>query len=202
MINNISGIILAGGKSSRMGKDKSFILLGGKPLIEIIIAKFTALFKKVIIITNNPGAYRKYGLETREDVIKERGPLGGIHTALLFSKNVYNAVVACDMPLVNTNFVEYMAGLKKGYDCVIPQWQGRLEPLCGIYSKTCAPTIGAQLKDSPLKVREIFKRVKTRFVPEAKIRLFDPQGESFLNINTKKDLKHILKIIKSPSLCT
>src|SRR3989338_1265003 len=120
MNSKITGVILAGGKSSRMGRDKAFIRFSEGPMIEILINKLSSLFEDLLIITNKPHAYRKYGIKTANDAISGCGPLGGILSALLLSKNKYNFIFACDMPFLNKNLIRYMIGRMKDYDAVIP----------------------------------------------------------------------------------
>jgi len=192
MIDNISCIILSGGKNSRMAEDKAFMPLSGKPIIEILIDKLSSLFKDLIIITNNPKLYRKYGLETYTDILKDRGPLGGIHTGLAYSKLRYNFVVACDMPYVNLELVRFMSASIEGYDLVVPKQNGQFEPLCAVYSKNCIKTIEDQLHKNNLKITDFFSSVKVRTITENEVAAFDAEGKCFVNINTRKNYQTFL----------
>lgn len=193
MIDKITGIILAGGKSSRMGRDKSFIEFSGRPLIEALIDKLSVLFRDLVIITNKPDCYKQYGLKIYTDKVKDRGPLGGIYTALAVSGQMYNFIVACDMPFVNLDLINYMISNKEGNDCIIPQWEGKVEPLFGLYSKKCLFHIESQLKSNDLRIANLFSKVKTMIIAESEIKRFDLGGSSFTNINTKDDCQYLLK---------
>ncbi len=185
----ITGIILSGGKSSRMGRDKAFLPFPHKPLIEIMIDKLSVLFNELIVVTGNPHLYSKYGIRTVKDIIPQRGPLGGIYTGLLFSKNHYNFIVACDMPFLNPDLVHYMVQKIKGYDLVVPEYGDQLQPLCAIYSKNCIESIKEELSGDNLKVTCFFKNVKQKLITEEEIKKTDFQGLSFVNINTPEEYK-------------
>lgn len=191
MIDNITGIILAGGKSSRMGEDKSFIAFQGRPLIESVIDKLSTLFKDLIIITNNSSPYKKYKIKTYIDIIKDRGPLGGIYTGLYHSNTKYNFIVACDMPFLNISLVEYMVQRINGYDVVIAKRLGRLHPLFGIYSQNCIKFIKGKLVKDNLKIRDFFKYVKVKIITDRETGKFDENGLSFVNINTPEDYRSL-----------
>jgi molybdopterin-guanine dinucleotide biosynthesis protein A len=191
MINKVSGVILAGGKSSRIGEDKAFLLLEGKPLIEIMLDKLKTLFKSLLIITNKPQVYKKYGIKTYKDIIAEHGPLGGIYTALTKSRSAHSFIVACDMPFLNPDFVRYMLRKIDGFDVVIPRYRGQLEPLCTVYSKNCIPSIENEISKKNLKIRSFFPNVKVKVISEAEILKFDSEGKLFVNINTLPDYRKI-----------
>lgn len=197
MDHNITGIILAGGKSSRMDEDKAFIPFSGKPLIEIMINKLTQIYAELIIITNKPRFYEKYGLKTHPDILKGRGPLGGIYTGLITSKDKYNFIAACDMPFLNLDLVRYMIKEIDDYDAVIPEYNGRLQPLCGIYSKNCIIPIESTLSANNLKVTDLLQHVEVKLISEEEVKRLDPEGLSFTNINTKKDYQCILQSLSA-----
>ena len=187
MIEKFTGMILAGGKSSRMGEDKSFILFSGKPLIENLIDKLSPLFEDLIIITNQPHLYRKYGIKTQRDILPGRGSLGGMYTGLLFSKNMYNFIVACDMPFLNQDLVEYILKESNGYDVVVPERNGKFQPLCAVYSKNCIRPIETKLSRNNLKITDFFQYVQVKTITEKEIGKLDPQQLCFVNINTPQD---------------
>ncbi|MEE8360392.1 MAG: molybdenum cofactor guanylyltransferase, partial [Candidatus Omnitrophota bacterium] len=166
MIDNVTCIILAGGKSSRMGRDKSFVPFLGKPLIENVIDKMEPIFKDTIIVTNSPHLYKKYKMETRVDILTDRGPLGGIHAGLSYSKNKYNLVVACDMPFLNEGLIRLMTERLVDCDAVVPRCKGRLEPLCAVYSKSCIRLIESEIASNNLKMMNFLELVKIRIIEE------------------------------------
>lgn len=186
-MKKITGIILAGGKSSRMGRDKSFIPLGHKELIEVVIDKLRALFEDLIIVTNNPSRYQKYGLRIVTDVLKDCGPMGGIYAGLLASETLYNFAVACDMPNLNLKLIEYMIKQKHGFDAVVPHLKKGYEALFALYSKNCIIPIYEAIKSEHLKVRDFFKKVNVREIKEDEIKIFGDPDILFTNINTPLD---------------
>jgi molybdopterin-guanine dinucleotide biosynthesis protein A len=152
------------------------------------------LFENVIIVANQPEPFKQIGIRTIPDIMPGCGPLGGIYTGLVNSTDDYNFMVACDMPFVNQNLVNYMLNCKEGSDCIIPSWNGKLEPLCAVYSRRCIEPVSLQLKIGDLKAANICSTVKTRIIHEKEIEGFDPSGLSFTNINTKEDYERISNV--------
>lgn len=193
MTYKITGIILSGGKSIRMGQDKAFLLFSDRPLIETMIDKLKAACGDLIIVTNKPYLYQKYDVQLAVDIIKNKGPLGGIHTGLIASRDKYNFVCACDMPFINRDLIEYMAEKIDGYDAVVVEHKGKLEPLCAVYSKSCVEPIEKELYRDNRKMKDFLKNIKTKVIKDRVLSNFDSGGRSFLNVNTKKDYQCILQ---------
>ena len=185
----MTGIILAGGESRRMGTDKALLDLNGRPMIEHVLAVFTGLFRKTIIVTNTPDRYRMYDAELTGDVLDIRGPLTGIYSGLLRSDDEFNFVAACDMPFMNPRLIAYMGGLAAGRDAVVPMFSGFLEPLHAVYRKGILPIIERQVREEDRRIRGMFDRIHVRYVTEEEIVRFDPQKRSFRNLNTPKEYK-------------
>tara|TARA_Y100000031_G_C8093839_1_gene325457 strand:+ start:160 stop:753 length:594 start_codon:yes stop_codon:yes gene_type:complete len=195
MHKNVSGIILSGGKSTRMGQDKAFLLPEGKPLVEIAIDVLSELFEQVLVITNNPEKYGKYRqkLIIKEDLIPDKGPLGGIYTGLLSSQNVYNFIIACDMPFLNRELLAYIVNQAEGFDAVIPEYKGRLNPLFALYSKDCIPEFKKQISQDNLKIRNFIGDMNAKILPSTEVEKLDPQGLSFTNFNTYEQYQSWIK---------
>ena len=187
MAAGITGIIVAGGKSVRMGEDKAFINFSGRPLIETVIDTLSPVFDDLMIITNAPRRYEKYGIRLEGDIIKDTGPLGGIYTALVCSESVGNFIVACDMPFLNRELIKYICEEAKDHDIVVCERNRRLEPLCAYYSKSCISPIKDQLDKQDRKIVGLFSKVKARVIEEAEVAQFDPGGRCFMNVNTPED---------------
>jgi molybdenum cofactor guanylyltransferase len=185
----MTGIILAGGESRRMGTDKAFLDVEGRPMIEHILAVFSTLFRKTIVVTNTPERYRTYDVEVTSDVLDIRGPLTGIYSGLLRSDDEYNFVAACDMPFLNPRLIAYMGEVAAGYDAVVPQFSGFLEPLHAVYRMGILPAIETQIRKQDRRIRGIFDHIQVRYVTEEEIARFDPQKRSFRNLNTPKEYK-------------
>ena len=186
----MTGIILAGGESRRMGTDKALLVINSRPMIEHVLAVFAGLFKKTIIVTNTPDRYRMYDVELTSDVLDIRGPLTGIYSGLLRSCDEYNFVAACDMPFLNPRLIAYMGELAAGHDAVVPTFGGGfLEPLHAVYRKGILPVIETQVRKQDRRIRGMFDHIQVRYVTEEEIVRFDPQIQSFRNLNTPREYK-------------
>jgi len=195
----VTGAILAGGKSSRMGSDKAFLAYSGRPLIETVIDSVSALTHDMMIVTNTPAPYKKYGIKIHGDIIKDRGPLGGIYTALIESNTRYILAVGCDMPFLNRDLLRYMLGSIAAHEAVVPERDGRPEPLCAVYSKMCVEPIRVQLLRGNCKVTDFFDKVKVRILTREEIAPFDPEERCFINVNTPDDYRSISGLITNES---
>jgi molybdopterin-guanine dinucleotide biosynthesis protein A len=180
---------MAGGQSSRMGTDKSFVLFEGRPMIENVLETVAGLGDEILLITNKPDDYAHLNLPMVGDVYPDHGPLGGIFTAVHAAAYPHTLVVACDMPWLNRPLLEYMIGLRQTADIIVPRWEKFPEPLHAIYSKACLDPIEAKLKEKRLKITGFFGQVEVRFVDRAEIEKFDKDGRSFANINSPQDLE-------------
>jgi molybdopterin-guanine dinucleotide biosynthesis protein A len=190
----VSGIVLAGGQSSRLSMDKSFVNVNGRPLIERIVAKLARLSDDVIIVTNSPEKYDHLKAKLVGDIYPGKGSLGGIYSGLRAAANAYSLVVACDMPFLDLNLLRYMILLTHGHDVVIPRIEGLTEPLHAIYSKSCLEPIDRLLARGGLKIIDFFSEVRVRYVEKDEIDIFDPRHLSFFNINTPNDLEKMKKL--------
>lgn len=185
----MNGIILAGGENRRMGTDKAFLEIDGRPMIDHILAVFSKLFEKTIVVTNTPDRYRDYDVEVTSDALDIRGPLTGIYSGLLKSTEEYNFVAACDMPFLNPRLISYMGDIAAGQDAVVPQFNGFLEPLHAIYRRGILPVIETQIRRQDRQIRGLFDHIQVRYVTEDEIVRFDPLKRSFRNLNTPKEYK-------------
>ena len=189
---DIGGIILAGGRGLRLGRDKALETVGPKSLLEWVLSQLSFLDSEILLVTAEELSYSRLELYPRlrvvSDIYPGRGPLGGIYTGLKLSASFYNLVVACDMPFLNRALLNYMIEVADGFDLVIPQLGDLVEPLHAVYSRACLKTIESLLKQGRLGVREIFSQVRVRYVKAEAIDRFDPGHLSFFNINAKSDL--------------
>jgi molybdopterin-guanine dinucleotide biosynthesis protein A len=196
-MNNATGIILAGGKGSRINKNKSLIMLpDGKTLLHKCVNSLSKVLTKIVIVTNQKELYPDYDARVVEDLIKDKGPLGGIFTGLSYSTTHCNFVIGCDMPFPQTRLIELLLQECDDYDVVIPETGGEVEPLFAVYSKNCLPVISDHLRKGDLKIRNIFEKLKVRMIREKEIDQVDPQHLSFFNINTAEDLKRAQAMLK------
>ena len=195
---DISCIILAGGKSLRLGHDKITEKVGNKTLLEKVISRIDSLCKDIVIVTAEERSFAESGdnpkIKTVSDIFPGRGSLGGIYTGLVKSESFYNLVIAADMPFLNRDLVAYMTEVAEGFDFVIPRIGSYFEPLHSIYSKNCVPPIETMIKNNRRIIIELFDFVKVRYVEAEEIDRFDPEHLSFFNINTLEDLELARKI--------
>lgn len=192
MKKNMTGIILAGGKNSRMGTKKAFLTIDGVRLIDKIINVYQEIFAEIIIVTNDPLAYTDFFATTIvTDIYKEKGALGGIYTGLFFASHDYSFVAACDMPFLNKDFIIYLTEQVGKYDIVVPQLSDGFQPLHAIYSRNCLIAIKKLLTADKLKLTGFYKEMRLLCIPEEKIKPFNKDGQLFLNINTPADLEVI-----------
>jgi molybdopterin-guanine dinucleotide biosynthesis protein A len=194
----ISCVILAGGKSTRLGHDKILEKVGNKSLLEQVISRTDSLSKEIIIVTAKERTFTH--LESRpkvkivSDIFPGQGSLGGIYTGLVKSNSFYNLVVAADMPFVNVSLLKYMIGISEGSDFILPRVNGLFEPLHAVYSKNCTAPIESILNQGRKVIIELFDYVKVRYVEAGEVDRFDPQHLSFFNINTREELEMARKI--------
>jgi molybdopterin-guanine dinucleotide biosynthesis protein A len=191
-LNEMTGIILAGGKASRLGGiNKAFIEIGGERLIDRTLRVYRSIFKEIIISTNSPLEYLEFDARIVTDIHRGKGPLGGIHAALLHATCEHAFVSACDMPYLSEAFIGHMIAQAEHYDLVVPVTTSGFESLHAIYSRKCLPFIESQIEIGELKVSHLFKKFKTREIHSDEIRRFDPEGRLFANLNRPDDLNQI-----------
>ena len=201
MMYKLTVAIMAGGKSSRMGADKAFVPLLGRPMIEHVIQHVSDLGQnETILITNRPADYAHLKLPMYGDVLPEKGSLGGIYTAVHYSTSPYTLVVACDMPFVNSELLRYMIGLidetNDRYDVIVPRVDGYPEGLHAIYGKGCLTPIREQLDRQELKVIGFYPQVRVRYLDEPEYVSIDPKKRSFQNINTPEEIQDAEVLLK------
>jgi molybdenum cofactor guanylyltransferase len=191
----ITSIILAGGRSSRLGREKLAEVIAGKSLIERAISRLSALSQEILIVISQKQArsslpsYTYPEAKTVVDLYPETGSLIGIYTGLVHSSNFLNLVVACDMPFLNLELLRYMVKIAPGFDVVIPRIGNEMEPLHAVYSKNCTGPMENLIGQGNLKITGFFDSVKVKYVGEEELDRFDPEHLSFFNINTEADLK-------------
>jgi molybdopterin-guanine dinucleotide biosynthesis protein A len=189
MIDAIAGVILAGGKSSRMGKDKALLPYQGKNLIDAPIEKLSQIFSQVLLSVRNKDDLPQYELRKIQDEYADIGPIGGI-TSILKAGFARIFCVACDMPFLNEALIKHLCSFSD-FDAVIPVWNGREEMLHAVYSDVLLPRLEVSIAAQKYKLRYAIGAARVRFVNEEEIQLFDPSGEAFKNVNTPLDYEKL-----------
>ncbi|MBU0465606.1 MAG: molybdenum cofactor guanylyltransferase [Proteobacteria bacterium] len=191
MIFDYTGVILAGGKNSRLpGEKKAFRKIGDEMILETIYELFSSLFKEVIIVVNEPREFAGWDMTVVTDIIPSKCALAGLHAGLFYASYPYAYVTACDTPFVKRSVVEYIVGnIRPGYEVIIPQTDDGLEPLSAVYSKDCIPLIEENLKKNIFMIKKFFRKKKVKEIPVDKLKMLDPQMQFIFNVNTPKDLE-------------
>ena len=190
MKKDITGIILAGGKNSRMGDNKAFLEIDGISLIEKTINIYRHIFNEIIVVTNDPLAYIEFAdAVIVTDIYKNKGPMGGIYTGLFYAKYSYAFVAACDMPFLNKDFIIYLIEQNGKHDVIVPELPEGFQSLHAIYSRKCLSHLKRMIEADKLKISEFYKEIRLLSIKEEKIKTFNKDGRLFFNINTPKDLK-------------
>jgi molybdopterin-guanine dinucleotide biosynthesis protein A len=189
-------VILAGGRSRRLGMDKSLLELDGQSLLARTVYKLTALSGDIIVVTNNPESYEHLALEARfvPDEQPGAGALMGVYSGLKAAVHDSALTVACDMPFLNVPLLHYQLLKRYGHDVVVPRLGNMLEPLHAVYSKRCLPFMAALLDQGRRQIIAFFGEVKVYHVDEHEIALFDPLHLSFLNVNSLSDWQLAQKV--------
>lgn len=191
----LNGIILAGGLSSRMGRDKGLLLLDGKTMVEHAYEKLAPVCKRVILVTNKPENYQiianRLGMTVITDIIKQMGPMSGIHAGLTESDTGYNFIMACDLPNADPGkFIEYaQEAMDQGEYMIVAQAEdGKYHSLHAIYHKQCKDFAERQLKKENLRIKDLFDLLDPYLIPVAEF-----GEEMFENMNTPDDYDQALR---------
>lgn len=203
----VTGVILAGGKSRRMGQNKALIRLGDDSLIGHVIRRMRLVTDELLLITNTPTEYAHLGLPMHSDIVPHTGALGGIYTGLMSASYDTVLCVGCDNPFLVPNVLTYLVSVLDEYDAVMPytykeipadsdNTQITLQTLCAAYSKRCLPIIELMLQESELRVHALAERAHIQRVSPEVWQRFDPEGMSFFNINTPEDLERADSYVK------
>jgi molybdopterin-guanine dinucleotide biosynthesis protein A len=206
VLKNVEAFLLAGGKSSRMGRDKAFLKLSGVPMFQRTADLLTSLVTKTTLVisasqqgnldkTNDTNPYSTFGLPMLVDSWPSAGPLGGIATALANAQSKWSLILACDMPFLTKEWLTFLLGrtaqsetdtaLK--IDAIVPETNRGLEPLCAIYRASCAPILAAMLDRGVRKVTDALADLNLHRILENEWRQFSPDGNLFGNLNTWQD---------------
>ena len=194
----ISSILLAGGKSSRMGKDKARLKLDGRLMVLQGIARKLLTISDEVIVATDGRRYKNLNVRVKwvDDVYPGAGSLVGLYSGLKEASSDYALVVACDMPFLNLELLRYMIALPRDYDILTPRLGDKIEPLHAIYSRNCLPAIARLLEAGHKKIVDLFSKVRVRYLSQEVVERYDPEHHSFFNINTPDQLAEARAIIE------
>jgi len=200
--SDVTAVILAGGQSSRMASlraaPKALLMVGGETVIEREIKALGAVFKDILLISNGPEPYLGLGVRVIPDSDRFpyiKGPIKGIFSGLHAINGGFAFIVACDMPFINPDLVGWMGKYRRLHDVVVPRKGGFLEPLFGYYGKGALPQLEDAMENGVTSIQEVFPLMNVKVVEEPEVKLFDPDFESFINLNTPEDLAWAESII-------
>ncbi len=197
----VTGVILAGGKSKRMGKNKALLRLGNGTIIDHVIHRMQSITDELLLITNSPDKYKHLGITMHKDIIPNAGALGGIHAGLSYASHETVLCVGCDNPFLVPNLLSYLVSVLGEHDAVMP-WtdnedgQITLQTLCAVYSKRCLPVIEQMLNEPDLRVHALQERANVLTIAPEIWKTFDSEGYSFFNVNTPEDFEKAQAMVK------
>lgn len=191
-MQHIGAIVLAGGKSVRMGQDKALLPWNGTTLLEHCVANLRELTSNIVIVADRADRYALSGCRMAADLYPDAGPVGGIVTGLTALGEGRHIVIACDMPFVRTELLRLLLdSATEDWDAVVPEIGGQIEPLCAVYRSSAIPPLRRFLDSGQRAAQRAVQSLHTRFLGEDNLRHADPNLISFTNLNTPADLNHL-----------
>ena len=188
--HNITGVILVGGKSRRMRRDKAFLQIAGKTLFEGVLEIFSVSFDRLVLVGDRAERFAGYGLPILPDIYPGSA-LGGLYTALYHAETEYIFVSSCDLPFPNREILLYLCSLRDGFDAVVPNTAHGLEPLFALYAKSCLAPMRALLESGNFCAYAYYPQIRVRYVQDEEIAHFNRDGRSFVNVNTPEEFEKI-----------
>jgi len=188
---DVTGVLLAGGKSRRMGEDKRYLVVGEQTLLERGLAVLRSIFQEVLVVIAQDSPPLDLDARVVRDLVPDCGSLGGLHAGLTQATTPYMFVVACDMPFLDPVVVAQFTSRRATADIVMAKLADQLHPMHALYGKQCLPVVEQMIGARQLKIQEIVSHasLRVRYVTEADLLAIDPSGRSFKNVNTPADLE-------------
>jgi FdhD protein len=192
-IEGVTGVILAGGRSSRMGRDKALLPYNGRPLIETVYKTLSGLFREVVVVTNRPEEYSFLPCLKIPDIHVGQGSMAGVHAGLKWSRDERIFVAACDMPHLDKDLIRWLAGISTTAPALVPESGSGFEPLHAFYSKAALPAIEEAITSDRKKIIDLLEHIGAQIVPAAEVACHSPGFSSFVNLNTPEDYTDLLR---------
>jgi molybdopterin-guanine dinucleotide biosynthesis protein A len=191
MMTDVTGLLLAGGKSRRMGVDKRFLQVGKHTLFDRSLAVLRLIFQEILVVIAQDSPAIQTDVSVIRDLVPNAGSLGGLYTGLRWAKTPYVFMVACDMPFLVPRVVEYMVEARHGADTVMANLKNGLQPMHAVYGQACLPVIEQMVKSGDFAIHHIAAcpSLRVRLVTGDELEMIDPDGRSFMNVNTPTDLE-------------
>jgi molybdopterin-guanine dinucleotide biosynthesis protein A len=189
---DITGALLSGGRATRMGgAAKGLLRLGGQPVLGRSLELFGRLFGASLLVVNDPDPYAGFDVPRVADLLPGRGAPGGLHAALAASATPWVFAAGCDMPFLSAAGIALLASRRAGALAVVPRWDGRLEPLHALWSRSALPALERALGEGDLSLRRLAGLVGAVVVEAEAWRAVDPAGRAFLNANTPEEASRL-----------
>jgi molybdopterin-guanine dinucleotide biosynthesis protein A len=194
----MAAIIVAGGDSTRLGRDKALESIGGMPILERVLIS-AAAFGPAFIVANDPRKYDAFAdrAELLADLRPHSGPLGGLLTGLKSSPDERNVLLPCDAPFINPKIIELLLAKQAVADAVVPTTRGRIHTTLAGYSRTCLPAIESAMDSGKLRMVDFFPEVQVAYLDDDILNEVDPEGLCFFNVNTEDDVAEAVRIAES-----
>ena len=191
METEVTGVLLAGGKSRRMGEDKRHLVVGEQTLLERGLAVLQSVFCEVLVVIAQDSPPLSIDARVVRDLVPDCGSLGGLYTGLTQATTPYIFVVACDMPFLNQTAIAQFTSRRGAADIVMARLADRLHPMHALYGKRCVPALEEMIRARQFKIQEVVSHssLRVHYVTEADLLTIDPSGHSFYNVNTMADLE-------------
>lgn len=188
---DVTGVLLAGGKSRRMGQDKRYLVVGEQTLLERGLTVLRSIFQEVLVVIAQDSPPLDVDARVERDLVPDCGSLGGLYTGLLQTTTPYVFVVACDMPFLDQAVIAQFTSRRATADIVMGKLAARLHPMHALYGKRCLPAVEQMIQARELKIQELVSHasLRVRYVTDADLLTIDPSGRSFQNVNTPADLE-------------
>ena len=191
---DISGVILAGGKSRRMGREKLFLDIGGQPLFERVLQPLRMLFDDVLVVANDAHRFERYRVPVVSDIYPGSA-LGGLYTGLARAATPWGFVCAADMPFVNLSLIRYLLTQTENCDIVVPVSDQGMEPLFACYSRRCLPMMKQALENRQYKIIDAWETLRVCEVPMAQFRHLPAIETAFINLNREEDVRYSQQLL-------
>lgn len=188
---DVTGVLLAGGNSRRMGEDKRYLVVGEQTLLERGLAVLRSIFQEVLVVIAQDSLPLNVDARVVRDLVPDCGSLGGLYTGLTQATTPYIFVVACDMPFLDPAVITQFTSRRASADIVMAKLAARLHPMHALYGKGCLPVLEQMIRARQLKIQEMLSHpsLRVQYVTEADLLTIDPSGRSFHNVNTPADLE-------------
>lgn len=183
----MTGLVLAGGASRRMGRDKALLELDGRPLIAIVVERISKVCDEVLIVSGDVGPYGGFGVPVVKDRFRGVGVLGGLHAGLEAASHELALAVGCDMPFLNPDLLRAFVNWAEGYDVALLRRGEHVEPLHAAYRRTCLPAMEEAIRAGKRRIISFFPNVRVRYVTLSEVEAMEPELRSFRNVNTPEE---------------